>query len=57
MQSLELDCEGAEFEIITSIREDMAARIENILFGPHRPYATLTSLSSIWNTLATRDEI
>ena len=29
---LKLDCEGAEFEIINSIREDMAARIENILF-------------------------
>ena len=31
---LKLDCEGAEFEIIRSIREDMAARIENILFEP-----------------------
>jgi FkbM family methyltransferase len=29
---LKLDCEGAEFEIISSIREDTAARIENIVF-------------------------
>jgi FkbM family methyltransferase len=29
---LKLDCEGAEFEIIMSIREDMAAQIENIVF-------------------------
>jgi FkbM family methyltransferase len=29
---LKLDCEGAEFEIINSLREETAARIENIVF-------------------------
>ena len=29
---LKLDCEGAEFEIIMSIREHLASRIENIVF-------------------------